>query len=332
MYINQDRIQTCLYRKPTAGNTLLHAKRFHPPHTITSLPYGEFLRIRRAYSSEDLKIHQNAATLRFLERGYNLKKLETAKNKANKKDRQIILIQEPSAGTATGIEASKETSNVTSCRMITTYSKQAQVIKSIIKKQWPIIMTNASLKQILPDSPTFTFQKAYSMHNDVVRTSPELENKSNWLSPRKGFFKCSTCRACKFGVNTSHYTTAFATNKIELRSHFNCRTEYAVYLLQCTCRLRYIGSTKLPDYVRILQHLRAIVNSDPAYPVARHFKVEHANNLNCLQYYVIDSVPPNKRGGNREKQLRRLESKYIIELDTKYPNGLNTGEDMHNFL
>lgn len=74
--------------------------------------------------------------------------------------------------------------------------------------------------------------------------------------------------------------------------------------------------------MRILQHLRARVNNDHTYPVARHFKEVHNNNLQHLTYFVIDNVPTSRRGCNCEKLLRQLESQYILELNSKTPGGL----------
>lgn len=74
----------------------------------------------------------------------------------------------------------------------------------------------------------------------------------------------------------------------------------------------YIGSTKHMVHIRILQHLRAIARDDKTYPVARHNHEKHGGKANDLVYYVIDSVPSNMRGGNREQKLSRLESQYII--------------------
>lgn len=88
--------------------------------------------------------------------------------------------------------------------------------------------------------------------------------------------------------------------------------EFAVYVLTWACGLQYVGSTKLHLHVRILQHLRTIVSSDPTYPVARHFTSLYNNDLSCLKYFVIGAVPPLRRGGNREKMLRWLESKFIL--------------------
>lgn len=134
-------------------------------------------------------------------------------------------------------------------------------------------------------------------------------------------YRCSSCRACKFGVNTTQVLAPFRSTPFVINQRLTCRTDHVVYVLTCHCGLRYVGSTKLQAHVRILQHLRAIVNSDPTYPVASHFKEVHNNNLNHLKYFVMDSVP-----------LRQLEFKYILLLNSKAPSGLNLSEDLHHFL
>ena len=78
----------------------------------------------------------------------------------------------------------------------------------------------------------------------------------------------------------------------------------------------------------MLEHMRAIRNRDKQYPVARHFEIMHNANADCLSFYVVDSVPLNARGGNREVQLRCLESRYIIEFETMSPNGHNKDEEL----
>lgn len=170
------------------------------------------------------------------------------------------------------------------------------------------------------------------MGSNLVKPFPELRHKGTWLSPASGFRKCSSCRACKFGTNKTHYTTPFSNMQVPIKGSFTCKAEFAVYVLTCTCGLHYIGSTKFQVHVRILQHLRAILHTDHSYPVARHFKTAHNSNINCLSYYVISAIPKSRRGGNRERALRQLETRMILEFNCKMPNGLNNTEDMHNFL
>lgn len=89
-----------------------------------------------------------------------------------------------------------------------------------------------------------------------------------------------------------------------------------------------MGSTKLQLKIRILQHMRAITNNDFNYPMARHFEEHHGSDCNTLKFWGIDRVMPHPRGEDRERKLRVMEPKYIIELHTKAPMGLNSGEEL----
>lgn len=184
----------------------------------------------------------------------------------------------------------------------------------------------------MPNKPSIIFRRTASMGNALMKNNPEDVDSSTWLAHRLGFYKCASCKACQFGVNTKTYQTAFSSKIHTISKYLSCKTEFAVYALICSCNFTYIGSTKLPVHKRILQHTRGIVNKDPNYPVARHFKEYHQSSLKYFKYYVLDTVPFNKRGGNREARLRRLETRYILELDTKQPRGLNTSEDLYTYL
>ena len=82
---------------------------------------------------------------------------------------------------------------------------------------------------------------------------------------------------------------------------------------------------------RVLEHMRAIRN-DKQYPVARNFQAKHQSNPDLLSFFVVDSIPVSYRGGNREKNLRRLESRYILDFDTMTPRGHNKDEELYVHL
>lgn len=52
-----------LYRKPTAGNTILEASSFHPKPLLASIPYGQYIRAKQNCSS-DVLFEKEAAVLR----------------------------------------------------------------------------------------------------------------------------------------------------------------------------------------------------------------------------------------------------------------------------
>lgn len=64
------QLSTDLYRKPTAGNTLIHTSSAHP-HPLTSITYAQYLRLCRICMDE-VDFHQQANALheRFLQRGF----------------------------------------------------------------------------------------------------------------------------------------------------------------------------------------------------------------------------------------------------------------------
>lgn len=84
IFINTDNtLGSSLYRKPTAGNTILHASSAHPQSLISSIPYSQYLRIWRNCTGDD-DFEQKARDLqtRLHHRAYSPKCLKKAYNRA----------------------------------------------------------------------------------------------------------------------------------------------------------------------------------------------------------------------------------------------------------
>lgn len=56
---------------------------------------------------------------------------------------------------------------------------------------------------------------------------------------------------------------------------------------------------------------------------------EKTHTVNQLRYQVIDSVPPLRRGGDRQALLLKKELRWIYEMDCLYPRGLNMEFKLH---
>ncbi|CAJ0965918.1 unnamed protein product [Ranitomeya imitator] len=86
-------LTTKLFRKPTATNSLLDYRSFHPVHTKNGVPVGQFLRIRRNCTS-DLDFHQEAHILtnRFKQRHYPRRSIATAFQRANAHTQESLLL------------------------------------------------------------------------------------------------------------------------------------------------------------------------------------------------------------------------------------------------
>lgn len=84
-------ISTSLYRKPTAANSILRAESSHPKASLRSIPFVQYLQIKRICSdSDDFKCQARALQNRLFLRGYSRSLLKKAYNHALKQDRQSL--------------------------------------------------------------------------------------------------------------------------------------------------------------------------------------------------------------------------------------------------
>ncbi|CAJ0957844.1 unnamed protein product [Ranitomeya imitator] len=89
-------LNTDVYRKPTATNTLLHAQSSHLQSTIRGIPIGQHLRIKRICSTEE-NFQKQARELysRFRERGYSHRTIRHGYHRARGASRNALLYKPP---------------------------------------------------------------------------------------------------------------------------------------------------------------------------------------------------------------------------------------------
>ena len=94
--IKNNKIETDLYCKPTDSHNYLYYNSAHPQKCKDSIPYSQFLRIKRICSKEtDFLTHCLNYCRHFIRRGYPGTLLEEAINLANQKDRNNLLNPTP---------------------------------------------------------------------------------------------------------------------------------------------------------------------------------------------------------------------------------------------
>lgn len=87
-------IGTTLFRKPTAGNTILRANSGQPTSLVKSIPYGQYLRLKRNCSwQKEFQFKANKLKERLIAHGYSKKILKKAYQKANDRDRKGLVLQ-----------------------------------------------------------------------------------------------------------------------------------------------------------------------------------------------------------------------------------------------
>lgn len=118
----------------------------------------------------------------------------------------------------------------------------------------------------------------------------------------------------------------------DIKDFISCRTEGVVYVLQCSCSLQYIGRTKRPMWKRIREHIQNIKKAFPKHSVSKHFAMHHNSDPTDLKFGVIQRYKPHWRGSNKIRELGKNESKWIFEMGTLAPKGLNIEFDINCFI
>lgn len=109
-----------LYRKQSAGNTILHATSAHLEPLLESIPYRQFPRLKRNCTLDnDFHIAANELYQRLHSRKYSRSLLKRYFNKVVKLDRKDIF------------HSNKNSKIINSVRIITQFSKQHAQMRGI---------------------------------------------------------------------------------------------------------------------------------------------------------------------------------------------------------
>ncbi|OCT95237.1 hypothetical protein XELAEV_18012922mg [Xenopus laevis] len=139
------------------------------------------------------------------------------------------------------------------------------------------------------------------------------------------------CAQCPFVLKNKEFIHPHTGYTVQLRGYFTCISKFAIYVLICPCGLIYIGETTQMVKSRISQHRSSINLGNMTLPVSKHF-LEKGHTADQLKFMVLETVPPLKRGGDREFKLKQREVWWIKKLGSLYPSGLNKDHDLFLFL
>ena len=119
-------LETDLYCKPTDSHNYLLYNSAHPSKCKKSIPYSQFLRIRRICTNiSDYDRHIVTLSTHFLRRGYPMDLLEAAAIKARRLDRPSLLTPKD--------VTEKDSDQVI---LVTTYEPSRDILRDIIKENW----------------------------------------------------------------------------------------------------------------------------------------------------------------------------------------------------
>jgi hypothetical protein len=296
------QLSTSVFYKETDSHSYLTYPSSHPTTTKDSIPYSQFLRLRRLCSDDDDFRAQAASMATFFRsRGYPANIVEAAQQRASGVTRREAL--EPSR---------TDESNEDRTILVLTYHPHNIAIKNILMKNFNIIQDDPDLRQIFPKPPLVAYKRDTSLRDHLVHTTHRQA-----MNTQPGNSPCRQlgCKTCPF-IDTTLTFDGPSGKSFTVRSSFTCQSTNLVYIIRCTlCGKLYVGETYRTLNERTKEHVSAI-NLGRDTPVGNHFR-SHGHSV---QHFRVAGVHQNYTDGVHR---RFLEASLITRLGTQQPDGLN---------
>ena len=338
--LENGKLHTDLYNKPTDKFQYLNFASCHPYHQKANLPYSLALRIRRICSSTvDFKKHCKELTERLRQRGYKLGLIKNGLRKAAALSRESLLHNEHQPQT-------RQSENRTI--FSTTYNPRLPHLHHKLKELQPILHASERCKSIFPQSPliayrrnrnlddllvsrrlpsdtqisvsnttsvdrkscvceecnrTFTSARGKLIHYKLMHQKTDINAEAGNGFHKCGDKRCMTCAKGTFGKSINITTTR---KEFEIKQKITCKTSNVVYCITCTkCMAQYIGETKQEIHQRQTGHLSDIKKKITGLPYVRHF-------LECgVEHYTITGV---EKVRSRDPLIRKSRETFYKNL------------------
>ncbi|XP_075452819.1 uncharacterized protein LOC142493147 [Ascaphus truei] len=327
LYTVNNEIHTKTYYKEVNANSYVLASSHHHPHWLKNIPKLQALRVKRNCSQLEVYKEQiEDVGNKFKDRKYNGKVVKNAIEQANNTERASLIHP---------VKKVAANANKVFLPFITQFNGMSREISKVFNKHWGILQRDPILQSILPDKPQIVYKKAQNLKSQLAPSCPKKHQglgQTMCLKELKGYFPCKKCIGCSYGSKCKEFKSNVTGKSFEIRSFINCKSNFCIYLLECPCKLQYVGRTGRPLKRRFVEHVYNIKNGLETHSVSNHFKLHHNQSPEGLTCIGIDCPKVGIRGGDRLQRVSQQETFWIYTLKTLSPKGLNIDFDLASFL
>ena len=182
IYITDDKLCTRLYTKDTDRHMYLNFHSEHPLNLKRSIPYSQFLRLKRIHSESHYLIQSQIHLYwYFIWREYPHDVVLEAWQKTNKVNRESLL---------DGSTGKKETK--APLMFITTYNSANPNFREIIPKHWSFLGRSSATRELSNQDIMVTYRKPPSLKDMLVRDKIQQPKTTT----NKDCTRPNTCQYC----------------------------------------------------------------------------------------------------------------------------------------
>ena len=238
-----------MHYKPTDSHSYLLHSSSHPSHVKNSIPYSQFLRLRRLCSHDTDFCEKAEEMCQFFKtRGYPDPVIHNSKHRA-----QSVHPQSAPLSSHNKLEGR--------IPLTLTFHPHNISVKNIILKNFKLLQHDPTTAEIFAQPLLVSYKRDKNLSNFVVKSTLKCDHQP-------GTFKCARvrCRTCPFISNANKISGPKRT--VAITDHFSCISTNRIYCITCTlCKKVYIGETgrRLGDV--------EINDKEASKPVARYFNL-----------------------------------------------------------
>ena len=271
---------------------------FHSLATRNSIPFSQFLRLRRLCSNDEtFHIKGKEMCSFFLSRNYPEQVINQAFLRVSNTPRHVSL--QPSY---------KSSSNRPI--LVIPFHPHNIPVKKIVNQNWNILSRDPGIGHSFKERPMVAYKRRPNLRDHLVHSKFHTQRLPGTLPCSK-----PQCLVCPFLDNERSVKGPLHTFTVSRQ--FGCHTSNVVYAIRCIrCGMLYIGETGKAFSIRLTQHLADVRLKRDNRQVAVHFN-NNGHSMNDLRAQIIWGV----RGDLVDR--RNLETWLIDYLGTITPLGLN---------
>ena len=312
--LNDDNtITTDLYCKPTDTHNYLMYSSAHPTKCKDSIPYSQFLRIRRICSNiEDFDKHAITLATHFIRRGYPLQVIDESIINARRKDRHSLLNPIRDTGDQ----------NQDRVFLISTYQPGFTALKDTVNLNWELLNLHPDTVPLYNCTIVHGYRRNHNLRDLLVHSRlDQRQPNDNKIDNQCHNVRCRICPKLNLsGKITSHITKREYSSK----HNVSCKSSNVIYCVSCTrCGLQYVGQTKRSANARLSEHLGYIRQKKTEQSTGEHFTRSDHDGENDVSFHIVDFAQHHPDSIRARNHRDLLERKWIFRLRTLTPQGLN---------
>ena len=309
--IENGKLSTSLYTKPTDKHMYLNQKSSHPTKTKESIPYSQAIRLKRICSNQEDYQHQKLKLRHYLrKRGYSGKVLDRQFTRADRIRREDLL------------KPNKKKEDNKRVPLVLTYSRKLPNIHTIVQRHLPLLHQSDKMKEVFTATPLIAYRRDKNISDVLVHGKTNRVVGIGAHQEARCTKQCVVCDMLGRGLHTNG-----GIDGVSLSKRQSCQTWNIIYGINCLkCqKVVYVGETKRALKQRLKEH-EADVRLQRKNPVAEHFN-SLGHGMDDIGVSILQCIRDDSGSYRKLKELS-----WIQKLQTEVPNGINYKSKLRHFV